>query len=238
MNHFLQDDNVEIEKLNIRLYKPVITTSIDFKDELGSNNGSISTEVDLSNRNNLYYKNDSGVVFPVNNSYQRFYEQLSDSVNIVFADGEKSIFNTTNSIGRLTILPDITRRGSRFQLKAHGIIEASPSNKSFTLRTYLGESVIEEDIILLPNLPNGSYFDMTLDMLVYDIGGTGEASIKTFGRFEFISNNGNPIVKLLDAENSTTYQTTQEAEANVSIEWNQESSSVISFHEVSIFMLN
>jgi len=237
MNKVFNEKNCKSHKLEIHAYKEKIQTNLSFEDGLGDKNGMITTEFASNNRNNLYYMNEEGILFPVNNSSQRFYEQMVDSVSINGNLPETSIFDTTGSIGRLDILPNITRVGSKYNLKAHGIIESS-SNSRFIIRTKLGNAIIEHQEITLPNLESGSFFELDLELRVKAIGDAGTARIYTFGKFNFIKNNGVSTSIFIDDYNNTTYQTTALAEADVTIEWLSANSNVISFHAVSINMLN
>lgn len=236
LNRFLSTTNVQNDKMKVKLYQPEVFTNLSFKDGI-ENNGSISTEIAGNNRNNLYYTNESGIQFPVNNSAQRFYEQMVDTVSINGVFPETTIFDTVGAIGRLDILPNITRVGSKYILKAHGTIQSS-ANSRFIIRTKLGTAIIEEQEITLPNLENGSFFELDLELRVKEIGAAGTARIYTFGKFNFIKNNGVATTLFIDDYNNTTYQTTALAEADVTIQWLDANSNVINFHALSIYMLN
>jgi len=237
MNKVFNEDNCKSHKLEIHAYKEKIQTTLSFEDGLGENNGMLTTEFASNNRNNLYYMNEKGILFPVNNASQRFYEQMVDSVAVNGVSPETSIFDTTGAIGRLDILPNITRVGSKYNLKAHGIIESS-ANSRFIIRTKLGSAVIEQQEINLPNLESGSFFELDLELRVKEIGDAGTARIYTFGKFTFIKNNGVSTTIFIDDYNDTTYQTTSLATADVTIQWLDANSNEISFHAVSVYMLN
>jgi len=238
INHVFNENIAKLDKRQAELYKARVQTSISFQDQLGNNNGKIETEIDDSNRNNLYYTNEQGIIFPLNNSYQRFYEQMTNPVTIIFDDGEKSIFDTTDAIGRRSILPNITRIGSKYKLESHGTITTSSANQQLRIKTKLGNATIEEDLMTLPNLSVGSYYSIKIDLLVRQIGNAGEAHISTFGKFQFINNQGLTVSKFLDSENNTTYQTTSIADADITFEWLADGTNNLTVHELSVYMLN
>jgi len=237
INKSFNEENCKRHKMEAHFYKEKIQTTLSFEDGLDDKNGMITTEFASNSRNNLYYMNEEGILFPVNNASQRFYEQMVDSVEINGVFPETSIFDTIGSIGRLDILPNITRVGSKYNLKAHGIIESSP-NSRFIIRTKLGTAIIEQQEIILPNLETGSFFELDLELRVKAIGDAGIARIYTFGKFNFIKNNGVSTTIFIDDYNDTTYQTTALATADVTIEWLNANSNEITFHAVSVYMLN
>ena len=236
MNKVFNEDNCKSHKMEAHFYKEKIQTTLSFEDGLGDNNGLITTEFASNSRNNLYYLNEEGILFPVNNASQRFYEQCVESVIIEFADGEKSIFDDTDAIGRLDILPNITRVGSKFHLKAHGTITSTP-NSQFILKTKLGNAIIEDQTITIPNVDDG-FFELEMDLLVKSIGDIGQASIYTFGKIIFTKSNGTAITFFINDINNTTYQTTELAMADVTIQWLSPNGNTFDIQAVSVYMLN
>ena len=236
LNKVFNEANAKRNKLQSQFFSQQLQTNLVFQDELGTNNGAISTEIASNNRNNLYYLNEAGVLFPVNNSSQRFYEQCVPSVTIGTADGEKSIFDDTDAIGRLDILPNITRIGSKFHLKSHGTIVSTP-NSQFILKTKLGTAIIEQQTITIPNVDDG-FFELDMELRVKTIGNSGEASIYTFGKIIFTKTNGTAVTFFINDVNNTTYQTTELAIADVTIEWISLNGNTFDIQAVSVDMLN
>jgi len=220
-------------------YSTKLQTILEFDEQKFPQNGIIQTDTSRANRNDLYYTNEAKVQFPLNNAFQRFYQQLSPDVTIENSDGERTIFNTTGAIGGLEILPNITRVGSEYRATAHGSIITASGNQILRIKTFLGASEIETATFTLPNLSSGSFWSMDLQLLVYQIGNAGTALIKTFGKFDFTSNNGSTTTLYIDDSNNTTYQTTALATANITFEWlSINVGNVIKVHTASVYMLN
>lgn len=227
-------------KLQSHFYSAKLQTILEFDDDKNfEQNGVIQTDTSRANRNDLYYTNEQKIQFPLNNAFQRFYQQLAPDVTIQNNDGERTIFDTTGSIGSLEILPDVTRIGSEYKATAHGSIITSSGNQQIRIKTYLGTAEVESATFTLPNLPSGSFWDMDMRLLVYQIGNAGTAIIKTFGKFQFINQQGLTNTFFMDDTNNTTYQTTTLATANITIEWLTISGgNIIKVHTASVYMLN
>ena len=239
LNHVFNEDLAKRDKLQSQFYSTKLQTTLEFNDPEFQQNGIIQTDLNRAGRNDLYFTNEQAIQFPVNESFQRFYTQLSPDVIINYDDGEKSIFDTTNSIGGLEILPNITRVGSIYRATAHGRISVSGGNQQIRLKTKLGNSIIEEQSYSLPNLQADSLWKLELELTVYQIGNTGTASIKTFGTMSFTQQNGSTNTFFIDDDNDTTYQTTQLALADITLEWlSVTSGNTLSVHTASVYMLN
>jgi len=239
LNHVFNEDIAKRDQAQSQFWSTKIQDNIEFENTNFMINGTVKTDTSSANRNDLYYTNEQSIQFPVNNAFQRFYTQLSPDVIINYDDGERTIFNTTNSIGVLQILPNITRIGSVYRVTAHGRISVSGGNQQIRLKTKLDNSIIEEQSYSLPNLQTDSLWKLELELTVYQIGNVGTASIKTFGTMSFVQQNGSTNTFFIDDDNNTTYQTTQLATADITLEWLSVSpGNTLSVHTASVYMLN
>jgi hypothetical protein len=164
----------------------------------------------------------------------RLYEQLSEDVIITGNDPESTIFNTTGAIGSNLIKANTVRKGSKYILKSHGQIQTDGANKSFEIKTKLGNAVLESKTITLPNLNQGSYFSINGDILLYQTGNSGIAISKTFLKFEFTDQQGLEEVYFIDETNNTTFQTTSDALLDITIRWIQNGANEFNCHSLSI----
>jgi hypothetical protein len=172
--------------------------------------------------------------FNIDNIEQRVYEQLSDNVVVLGTEGEKSIFNTTGAIGSNNIPANTVRVGSKYKIYSHGEIETNGSNQSFILNTKLGTSIIETKTITLPNLNNGSFYELNGDILLYQIGDAGTAVAKSFFNFNFTDQQGLSENYFIDETNNTTFQTTSDANADITINWNNQNvANIFKCHSLS-----
>jgi hypothetical protein len=168
------------------------------------------------------------------NMEQRAYEQLSDDVVVLGTEGEKSIFNTTGAIGSNIIPANSVRVGSKYKMYSHGTIETNGANQSFILNTKLGTAIIETTTITLPNLNNGSFYELTGDILLYQIGDAGTAVAKSFFNFNFTDQQGDSKTYFIDETNNTTFQTTADATADITINWNNQNvANIFKCHSLS-----
>ena len=149
----------------------------------------------------------------------RAYEQLSDDVEINGGDGELNIFNTTGAIGSNLIPANTVRKGSKYKVYSHGRIETNGANQMFIIKTKLGNAIIEEKTITLPNLNNGSIYQFNGEILLYEIGNAGIAIAKSFFNFSFTDQQGLTENYFIDQTNNTTFQTTADAVADITVEW-------------------
>lgn len=164
----------------------------------------------------------------------RAYQQLSGDVIINGGDGETSIFNTTGAIGGKTIPANTVRKGSKYKVYSHGEINTSGANQMFIVKTKLGNAILETSTITLPNLSQGSYYSLVGDILIYEIGNAGTAIAKTFFKFNFTDQQGLEEVKFIDNVNNTTFQTTANADADITIEWlDTNPSNIFNCHSLS-----
>jgi hypothetical protein len=165
----------------------------------------------------------------------RAYEQLSDDVEINGGDGELSIFNTTGSLGSNLIPANSVRKGSKYKVYSHGRIETNGANQQFIIKTKLGNAIIEEKTITLPNLNNGSIYQFNGEILLYEIGDAGTAIAKSFFNFSFTDQQGLSENYFIDEINNTTFQTTSDALANITVEWiNTNPANLFSTHALEI----
>jgi hypothetical protein len=153
------------------------------------------------------------------NVEQRVYEQLSDNVNIIGGQFERTIFNTTGAIGSNIIPANTVRKGSKYKVYSHGRIETDGANQEFIIKTKLGTSIIEEKTITLPNLNQGSIYQFNGEILLYQIGNAGTAIAKSFFNFEFTDQQGLTENYFIDEINNTTFQTTADAVADITVQW-------------------
>jgi hypothetical protein len=168
------------------------------------------------------------------NIEQRAYEQLSDNVVITGLDGEQSIFNTTGAIGSNNIPANTVRVGSKYKIYSHGTIETNGANQSFILNTKLNNAIIETKTITLPNLNNGSFYELTGEILLYQIGDAGTAVAKSFFNFKFTDQQGLTENYFIDETNNTTFQTTADATADITINWNNQNvANIFKCHSLS-----
>jgi len=168
------------------------------------------------------------------NIEQRAYEQLSDNVVITGLDAEQSIFNTIGAIGSNIIPANSVRVGSKYKIYSHGEISTNGSNKSFVIKTKLGTAIIETKTITLPNLNNGSYYTFNGEILLYQIGDAGTAIAKSFFNFQFTDQQGLTENYFIDEINNTTFQTTETAQSDITIEWNDNNANnIFNTHSLS-----
>ena len=239
LNHVFNENFAKRDQNQAQFWSTKIQDDIEFENPDFMINGTVKTDTSSANRNDLYYTNEQGIQFNLNNAFQRFYTQLSPDVIINYDDAEKSIFDTTNAIGGLQILPNITRVGSVYRSTAHGRIDTSGGNQQIRLKTKLGDAIIEEQSYSLPNLQADSLWKLELELTVYQIGDAGTASIKTFGTMSFVQQNGSTNTFFIDDDNNTTYQTTQLTTADITLELLSVSpGNTLSVHTASVYMLN
>ena len=165
---------------------------------------------------------------------QRIYEQLAPFVDIVQIDGEKSIIDDTQARGSTLFKANSVLKGSKYRLYSHGGIQTNGANKSFTIRTKLGTAIIETKTITLPNLNNGSFYTFNGELVIYEIGNAGVASVKSFFNFKFTDQQGLSENYFIDNPNTTTFQTTADANFDVTIEWNDNTTNILSCHSVTL----
>mgnify|MGYP003640347450 CR=1 FL=1 len=218
LNHIVYDSVTEDQLLDVE-FKAVHLDEVIFKDNLPFS-GRIQTNPDLNNYNTLYFRNESNISTPLNNSLQRYYEQMIEPPLIIDnGDGESSIFNTTDGLGTNYIPEDSARRGSKYHVLAHGNITTSGGLRDITIKSYLGDAIVSEATITLPNLNQGGNWELRGDLVVYATGIPGIAKINTFYRFDFTNNQGLVESSFIDSINNTTYQTTIPGFANITFEW-------------------
>ena len=167
------------------------------------------------------------------NIEQRNYEQLSPVVDIVGGQPETSIFNLTGALGSNLIPANTVRKGSKYKVYSHGRIETNGANKSFEIKTKLGNAIIETKTITLPNLNNGSIYEFNGEILLYEIGDAGTAIAKSFFNFKFTDQQGLTENYFIDETNSTTFQTTTDAIADITVRWlNGNGGNILSCHSL------
>ena len=165
---------------------------------------------------------------------QRIYEQLAPNVDVVQSDGEKSIIDTTGARGSTLFRANTVQVGSKYKSYSHGTIQTNGANKSFTIRTKIGGAIIEAKIIVLPNLNAGSLYTFNGEMLIYETGDAGVASVKSFFNFAFTDQQGITENYFIDNTNATTFQTTADADFDITVEWNNNTSNSFSCHSVTL----
>lgn len=164
----------------------------------------------------------------------RAYEQLSPDVIITGGNPETTIFNTAGSIGSNLVPANSVRKGTKYKIYSHGEIATSGSNQEFIIKTKLGSAILETETITLPNLSQGSKYSINGDILIYETGNAGTAIAKTFLKFNFTDQQGLEEVKFIDNTNNTTYQTTNDALADITIEWiSTSTSNIFNCHSLS-----
>ena len=165
----------------------------------------------------------------------RAYEQLSPDVIINGSDGQLTIFNTTGALGSNLIQANTVRKGSKYKVYSHGSIETNGANQQFCIRTKLGNAIIEEQTITLPNLNQGSIYEFNGEILLYQIGDAGTAIAKSFFNFKFTDQQGLTENYFIDETNNPTFQTTVDALADITVEWiDTNTSNIFSCHSLEI----
>lgn len=168
------------------------------------------------------------------NYEQRAYEQLSGDLIVIGGQPETSLFNTTGAIGSNLIPANSVRRGTKYKIYSHGTMETSGANQQFIIKTKLGTAILETETITLPNLNQGSKYELHGDILIYEIGNAGTAIAKTFFNLTFTDQQGLAEARYIDNTNNTTYQTTADALADITIEWVSTSTSdIFNCHSLS-----
>ena len=164
----------------------------------------------------------------------RAYQQLSPDVIISGGQPETTLFNTTGAIGSNLIPANSVRRGTKYKIYSHGTIQTSGANQQFIIKTKLGTAILETETITLPNLNQGSKYELHGDILIYEIGDAGTAIAKTFFNLTFTDQQGLAEARYIDNTNNTTYQTTADALADITIEWISPSpSNIFNCHSLS-----
>lgn len=164
----------------------------------------------------------------------RAYEQLAGDVVVVGGQPETSIFNLTDSIGSNIIPANSVRKGTKYRVYSHGEISTTGANQMFIIKTKLGTAILETETITLPNLNFGSRYEIHGDILIYETGNAGTAVAKTFINLTFTDAQGLGEARYIDNTNNTTYQTTQIANADITIEWlDTNPSNVFNCHSLS-----
>ncbi len=240
LNHIVNKEQADKDNLTI------------FGDELVSFNGvTVSESQALTNpmrltssledgQNILRCTLENGARPALNNSFQRFYQQLVNVISIPQGVGvQKSLIDTTGSIGSITRPANVLRRGTKLRLIAHGRIESPTGNQQGKFRWYLGTTLLfEGDPITLPNLQNGSFVEIEFNLTVYNIGVAGIALLKAFGTFSFTTSQGTTKTVFLDQENNTTFQTITAEDINLTFEWlSQSVGDILNVHELEISIL-
>jgi hypothetical protein len=106
--------------------------------------------------------------------------------------------------------------------------------KVLQLDTKLGTAIIETKTITLPNLNAGSFYELSGDILLYQIGDAGTAVAKSFFNFNFTDQQGDSKTSFIDETNNTTFQTTSDATADITINWNNQNvANIFKSHSLS-----
>lgn len=165
----------------------------------------------------------------------RAYEQLSPDVIISGETStEQSIFNTTGAIGSNLVPANTVRKGSKYKIYSHGDIKTNGANQTFIIKTKLGGAILEQKIITLPNLNQGSQYTFNGDILLYEIGDTGTAIAKSFFNFSFTDQQGLSENYFIDETNNTTFQTTQDALSDITVQWDtNNANNIFTCHSLS-----
>lgn len=165
----------------------------------------------------------------------RAYEQLSPNVIIDGTTGaEQSLFNTTGALGSNLLLANRVRKGSKYKVYSHGSVETNGSNQTFIIRTKLGNVILEQKIITLPNLNQGSLYTFNGEILIYEIGDAGTAISKSFFNFSFTDQQGKTENYFIDQTNNTTFQTTTDATADITVAWDTNNeNNILTCHSLS-----
>ena len=71
-------------------------------------------------------------------------------------------------------------------------------------------------------------------MLIYETGDAGVASVKSFFNFKFTDQQGLSENYFIDNPNTTTFQTTADANFDVTVEWNDNTTNILSCHSVTL----
>lgn len=169
----------------------------------------------------------------------RAYEQMAGVIISGTTGAEQSLFYVNpNSIGSNIVPADSVRKGSKYRVYARGNISTDGANQVFLFRTKIGNAVLETQVITLPNLSQGSKWTVTGDILVLQTGNPGVAIAETFLKFEFVDSQGKVEAYYISNTNNSTFQTTTDAPADMTIAWdtnsenNQLSCSALSFSRI------
>ncbi len=240
LNHIVNKEQADKDNLTIFADELVSFNGVTVSESQGLTNPMRLTSSLEGGQNILRCTLENGARPSLNNSFQRFYQQLVNVISIPQGVGvQKSLIDITGSIGSITRPANALRRGTKLRLIAHGRIEASPANQQGKFRWYLGTNLLfEGDPIIFPNLQTGSFVEIEFNLTVYDIGVAGVAVLKAFGTFSFTTSQGTTKTVFLDATNNTTFETITTADFNITFEWiSQSTGDSLDVHELEVSIL-
>ena len=240
LNHIVNKEQADKDNLTIFADELVSFNGLTISESQGLANPMRITSALEDGQNILRCTLENGSRPTLNNSFQRFYQQLINVISVPEGVGvQKSLIDTTGSIGTITRPGNVLRRGTKLRLIAHGRIESSPANQQGRFRWYLGTTLLfEGDPITFPNLQNGSFVEIEFNLTVYNIGVPGVALLKAFGTFSFTTSQGTTKTVFLDQENNTTFETITAEDINLTFEWlSQSAGDSLDVHELEISIL-
>ena len=235
LNHIVLQNDKHDPKLNVRFKTVLVDDNIEFKDDL-LYNGQISTEIN-NGINTLVFRNQTNNLVPLSSGKQRIFQQLAPNFNIGTNVGETVMIDTNGAIGSLEILGNSTNIGNKFIFEGHGTIATSSSNQICRIRLRIGGVQIgDSGEQTLPNL-SSSFYDYQIKTLTYEIGPAGTASIKCFGIFHFIDQQGDTHTIYVNTNNNTTYETVTTQTLTITFEWISTGSDQLSVHTNTVYRL-
>jgi hypothetical protein len=225
LNHFVDFNTSNFEELDC--YCGTLTTfnNLTTKKKLAFDNdatdplnyGYLSVPLRQDNTAQLVFNN-WNVEQSINNSYQRFFQQMV-SQSAITQPSYTQLINRTSLIGDLPVIrANTTHIGTSYKINGHGIINVPSSGKQAQLDLYFNTSwIASTDPFTLPNLSLESFFNFTLRTVTYAIGEQGE--IKTFGTLHFVDKQGLSHDVYINSTNNQTYTTIEDADIEVRWTW-------------------
>ena len=236
LNHLVIENIKYDPKLNVRFKTTLIDDNIEFKDDL-LYNGQILTQL-FNGLNTLYFRNQSNNLVPLSSGKQRIFQQLAPNFNIGTGTGETVMIDTNGAIGSLEIPANSTTVGNKFIFEGHGTLVTASANHICRIRVRIGGIMIgDSGNQSLPNLASSSFYDYKIKTLTYQIGSPGIASIKCFGTFHFIDQQGDTHTIYVNTDNNTTYETITTQTLTITFEWVSTGSDQLSVHTNTVYRL-
>ena len=236
LNHIVLENDKHDPKLNVRFKTVLIDDNIQFKDDL-LYNGQLSTE-NFNGINTLVFRNQTNNLVPLSSGKQRIFQQLAPNFNIGTNVGETVMIDTNGGIGSLEIPANSTNVGNKFIFQGHGILLTSSANQICRIRIRIGGVQIgDSGEQTLPNLSSTSFYDYEIKTLTYEIGPAGVASIKCFGTFHFVDQQGDTHTIYVNTNNNTTYETVTTQTLTITFEWVSTGTDQLSVHTNTVYRL-
>tara|TARA_R110001606_G_scaffold183624_4_gene330380 strand:- start:741 stop:1484 length:744 start_codon:yes stop_codon:yes gene_type:complete len=225
LNHFVDFDTSNIEELDC--YCGTLTTfnNLITKKKIAFDNGAtdpvnygyLSVPLRQDNTAQLIFNN-WNVEQPINNSYQRFFQQMV-SQSAITQPLYTQLINRTNHVGELPVIPaNTTLIGTSFKINGHGTLSVPSANSQAKLELYFNFSLIATtDVFTLPNLSGDTFFYFKMRTITYALGEQG--TIKTFGTLHFVDKQGGSHDVFIDSTNDQTYSTEEDVDIFVRWTW-------------------